>query len=47
MTHVAQLVGQHPTKRKVAGSLPGQGTCLGSFPSGENERQLIDVSLLH
>ena len=28
LTSVAQLVGNHPTKRKVAGLIPGQGTCL-------------------
>ena len=26
---VAQLVGYHPAKRKVASSIPSQGTCLG------------------
>ena len=26
---VAQLIGHHLTKQKVAGSIPGQGTCLG------------------
>ena len=34
---VAQLVGHHPTQRKVTNSLPGQGTCSGcwfSAPSG-------------
>ena len=29
MTGVAQLVGCHPTKRKVTSSIPDQGTCLG------------------
>ena len=29
MARVAQLVGHSPAKRKVAGSIPGQGTCLG------------------
>ena len=28
LTGVAQLVGHHPTKRKVAGSIPDSGTCL-------------------
>ena len=27
LTGVAQLVGCHPTRRKVASSIPGQGTC--------------------
>ena len=54
LTSVAQLVGRHPTKRKVAGSIPGQGTCLGcrfSLQSGcrRNNRLMffsyIDVSL--
>ena len=29
LTGVAQLVGHHPSKRKVTGSIPCQGTCLG------------------
>ena len=29
LTSVAQLVEYHPAKGKVAGSIPGQGTCLG------------------
>ena len=29
LTSRAQLVGRHPAKRKVAGLIPGQGTCLG------------------
>ena len=29
---VAQLVGYCPTKWKVAGSIPGQHTCLGCIP---------------
>ena len=28
MTGVAQLVGHHPSKGKVASSVPSQGTCL-------------------
>ena len=28
LTGVAQLVEHHPTKQKVASSIPGQGTCL-------------------
>ena len=35
LTGVAQLVECHPTKQKVTGSIPGQGTGLGhgSVPS--------------
>ena len=29
LTGVAQLVGHRPTKQKVTGSIPAQGTCLG------------------
>ena len=29
LTGVAQWVGCHPSNRKVAGSIPSQGTCLG------------------
>ena len=29
LTGMAQWGEQHPTKRKVTGSIPGQGTCLG------------------
>ena len=29
LTSVAQLVGHHPAKQKVSGSIAGQGTCLG------------------
>ena len=29
LTAMAQLVGCRPAKQKVAGSVPGQGTCLG------------------
>ena len=50
LTSVAQLVGCHSARHKVAGSIPSQGTCLGwgSGPQLElQERQLhIDVSLL-
>ena len=28
LTHVTQLVGHHPAKQRVTGSLPSQGTCL-------------------
>ena len=38
LSGVAQWVGHHPTKHKVAGSLPSQGTY---------KRQPIDVSLSH
>ena len=47
---MAQTVGCHPTKRKVTGSIPGQGTCLGCGFSPwvrACERQSIDVSLSH
>ena len=47
---MAQLVGFHPVKRKVTGSIPIQGTYLGCRfgPSqGTYERQLIDVYLSH
>ena len=54
MTRVAEWVGRGPTKRKVACSIPGQGTCLGCGLSqvGAHTRgkqsmllSLIDVSL--
>ena len=32
LTGVAQWVGHCPTKRKVAGPSPGQGTCLACRP---------------
>ena len=32
LTGVAQLVEHHPTKQKVASSIPGQGTCHGYGP---------------
>ena len=32
LTRVALWVGHCPTNRKVAGSIPGQGTCLGCGP---------------
>ena len=32
LTGVAQWVGRHPINRKVAGSIPSQGTCLGCGP---------------
>ena len=44
---VAQLVGRHPTKRKVDSLIPGQGMCLGWASVsgwGAFERQPIDVS---
>ena len=31
LTGVAQLVGCHPVKWKVPGSIPGQGICLGCW----------------
>ena len=45
---MAQWVGHHPTKRKVAGSIPSEGTCLGCRPGphlGACERRLVDVAL--
>ena len=48
LTGVAQWVGCRPTNQKVAGSIPGQGTCLVYSPDvqlGGCNRQLIDVSL--
>ena len=50
LTGVAQLVRHHPTKRKVSGSIPGQGTRLGcgfSPQLGAYKRQSIHVSLSH
>ena len=50
LTGVAQLVGHRPTKQKVTGSIPAQGTCLGVglVPSqGTYERQPTVVSLSH
>ena len=45
---VAQWIEYQPVSQKVAGSNPGQGTCLGCKPGpgpGMCERQLINVSL--
>ena len=45
---MARVVGCHPTNRKVTGSIPGQGTCLGcGSPVGVPERgnQLMFLSL--
>ena len=50
MTGVAQWVECHPANCKVAGSFPGQGTCLDCRPGawlGVCKRQLIDVSLTY
>ena len=50
LTSVAHFVGHHPTKRKVMGSIPDQGMCLGcrfSLKLGAYERKLSDVSLSH
>ena len=47
---VAQWTLCWPTDQKVAGSIPGQGTCLGGGPGpqlGTCKRQPIDVSLTH
>ena len=38
---MAQWVGRHPTKQKVTGLIPGQGTCL------DFGLRLSDVSLSH
>ena len=48
LASVAQLVGHHPAKQKVAGLIPGRGTGLGfgfSYWSGSIERRPVDVSL--
>ena len=50
LANVAQWIERRPANRKVAGSIPGQGRCLGCGPSpqmGVCERQPIDVSLPH
>ena len=50
LTSVAELVGRCPTKRKVAGLIPGQAHAwvVCSVPGrGACGRELIDVSLLH
>ena len=47
---VAQWVGCHLTNQRVAGLIPGQGTCLGCGPGpwlGACKREPIDVSLTH
>ena len=47
---VVQWAGHRPTKWKVAGSIPRQGTCLGCGPGpqlGAWERQQMHVSLAH
>ena len=44
---MAQLVGHHPTNGMVAGSISGQGTCLGCWfgpGQGVYERQRIGIS---
>ena len=44
------LSASQPANRKVAGSIPSQGTCLGCWPGsqlGVCEMQPIDVSLAH
>ena len=49
LASVAQWIERGPANQRVAGSIPGQGTCLGCGPGpqeGECERQPhIDVSL--
>ena len=50
MAGVAQWVERWPVNRKVTGSIPSQGTCLGYRPGPQlraSERQPIDVSLAH
>ena len=32
---VAQQIGRQPANQRVAGSIPGQGTCLGCGPSSQ------------
>ena len=32
LAHVAQWIEHQPANQKVAGSIPGQGTCLGCEP---------------
>ena len=47
---VAQWIEHRHANQKAAGSIPGQGTCLGCWPGpwlGERERQLINESLKH
>ena len=47
---VAQWVERHPVNRKVTGSIPDHGTCLGYGPGlgwGASKRQPIDISLAH
>ena len=44
----AQRIEHQPVNRRVTGSIPGQGTCLGCGPGpklGVCERQLVDISL--
>ena len=48
LADVAQWIEHQPVNQKVAGSIPGQGTCLGCCSGlhlGACERQLINVSL--
>ena len=51
LTGVAQWAEHWPVnRRRVTGSIPSQGTCLGYRPgpqSGAHERQPIDLSVLH
>ena len=47
---VAQWTECWPANLKVAGSIPGEGTCLGCEPGpqlGGCERQQIDVCITH
>ena len=50
LASVAQLVSRRYAERKVTGSVPGQGTCLGCGSvsgQGRHRRQPVDVSLSH
>ena len=47
---VAQWIERKPTNQKIAGSIPGQGLCLGCRPGPQLlacKRQLVYVSLTH
>ena len=50
LTDVAQCIECRPANRKVTGSIPSEGTCLGYRPGpqlGPCERKPIEVSLAH
>ena len=51
LTGVAQWFGHCPTKQKVTGSIPGQGTCIGYRPGpgwgvcmGDATHQCVSLS---